>query len=238
MALAQRAGGLMPSSKIESWVSDTTRQATEGAAPNFAASARALRAGRLVDDRVFDRVFPASMRRASRTHWTPVEVAMRAANLLASRPDSTILDVGSGIGKFCIVAAAAVPKVRVRGVEHRPHLVEIARGAAQKLGVDVDFAHGTLDLVDPTSIDGLYLFNPFAENLSSPEDRLDESIELGEQRFWRDIETTKRFLRVARTGTRVVTYCGWGGVMPSEYELVLRESRAGTIELWMKSDRP
>jgi predicted RNA methylase len=164
-----------------------------------------LRAGELVVDRVFDEVFPPSLRRASRMHWTPVEVAVRVARLLADPPDATILDVGSGIGKFCIVAAAALPKVRVRGVEHRAHFVTIAREAARKIGVDVDFAHGTLDLCDPASVDGVYLFNPFAENLSSPEDRLDESVELGEERFRRDVEATERFLRRTRTGTRVVT---------------------------------
>ena len=31
-----------------------------------------------------------------------------------------------------------------------------------------------------------------------------------------------------------MTYCGWGGAMPSGYELVLRERRAGPLELWRK----
>lgn len=186
-------------------------------------------------DRVFDEVYPGPIRRLSSVHWTPVEVAMRVARHLATRKDACILDIGSGVGKFCIVAAAMLPSLRVRGIEHRPHFVEIAEAAADKLGVPVAFEHGTVERVDPASIDGVYLFNPFAENLSQPEDHLDETVELGEDRFWRDTAEVERFLDGVRVGTRVATYCGWGGVMPSGFELVLRESRAGTLELWQKT---
>jgi hypothetical protein len=190
-----------------------------------------------VVDRVFDEVFPTRARRASRVHWTPVEVAMRAASLLGGKPNAKVLDVGSGIGKFCIVAAAARPGLRVCGVEQRAPFVHVAREAARAIGVDVEFVHGTLDAHDPASVDGVYLFNPFAENLSSPEDRLDETVELSERRFWQDVESAERFLRAARAGTRVVTYCGWGGTMPRGYRLALRERRVGTLELWIKSEQ-
>jgi SAM-dependent methyltransferase len=216
----------------------TRRASPRGVAPDFTAAARALRRGQLVVDRVFDEVFPSSVRRASSVHWTPVEVAMRGARLLAAKPNATILDLGAGVGKFCIVAAAALAGARVRGVEHRSHFVAIARDAARKAGVVVDFALGTIDAEDPANVDGIYLFNPFAENLTAPEDRLDESVELSEERFWRDIESTERLLRAARPGTRVVTYCGWGGAMPPGYRLALREGRCGTLELWVKSGHP
>ncbi|CAN5891217.1 hypothetical protein BH11MYX2_BH11MYX2_22400 [soil metagenome] len=134
-------------------------------------------------------------------HWTPVEVAIRAARLLGSRPGANILDIGAGAGKFCIIAAATVG-ARVRGVEHRRQLVDVARTAASKVGVHVDFVHGTLEHEDASEVDGVYLFNPFAENISSPRDCLDLTVELSLDRFWRDVATTERFLRGARSGTR------------------------------------
>lgn len=205
--------------------------------PDFTAAARRLRRGQLVVDRVFDQVYPGPIQRLSSVHWTPVEVAMRVTRHLATSPTARILDIGSGVGKFCIVAAAMLPKLRVRGIEHRAHFVDVAERAAEKVGVVVDFEHGTIDGVDPCAIDAVYLFNPFAENLSQPEDHIDETVEVGEERFWRDTADVERFLDASRVGTRVVTYCGWGGVMPSGFELVLRESRAGTIELWQKTAR-
>jgi hypothetical protein len=104
------------------------------------------------------------------------------------------------------------------------------------MGVRADFAHGTLDDEDASRIDGIYLFNPFAENVTRAEDQLDASVELNEGRFWRDIASAERFMDAARVGTRVVTYCGWGGEMPPGYRLKRREERAGTIELWVKTD--
>ena len=196
---------------------------------------RALQSGESVADREFDEVFPSEIRRVSKAHWTPVEVARRATGLLTDgdRADATILDVGAGAGKFCMVAAATA-RARVRGVEHRESLVDVARTAASRLGVDVDFVRGTLEDEDPSAIDGLYLFNPFAENLCSPRDRVDDTVELNLDRFWRDVAATERFLRAARPGTRVVTYCGFGGSMPGDYVLTLRERWSSVLELWVK----
>ncbi|HSO39325.1 MAG TPA: class I SAM-dependent methyltransferase [Labilithrix sp.] len=197
----------------------------------------ALRRGELVYDRVFDDVFPLSVRRASSVHWTPVEVAVRAAKLLVDGvPDPVILDIGAGIGKFCAIAAATVD-AKVTGVEHREHFVAIARAAAEKLGVHVDFVHGTLADHDPAGVSGVYMFNPFAENLAAREDHLDDTVELGRDVFWRDVAAAERFLNRARCGTRVVTYCGWGGTMPKGYELVVRERCAGLLEMWRKTSR-
>lgn len=71
-------------------------------------------------------------------------------------------------------------------------------------------------------------------NLAEREDRLDDSVNLSAGAFVRDVTATERFLERAKSGTRVVTYCGWGGSMPAGYELVLRE-RAGTLDLWTKT---
>ena len=195
--------------------------------------ARALRSGERVIDRELDEVFPLEARRASKIHYTPVAVAAHAARLLADRPGASILDIGSGVGKFCLVAAATV-RARIRGVEQRAHLVEIARRAAAKLDVAVEFVHGTLESQDPKSVDGIYLFNPFAENLSPARDRIDDSVELSAERFRRDVAATERFLSGARAGTRVVTYCGFGGTMPASYVLAHREWHGSNLELWIK----
>jgi SAM-dependent methyltransferase len=214
----------------------TASPSLRGLSANARPVARALRTGERVADRELDDVFPLEARRASKVHWTPVAVAAHAARLLVDRPGMTILDVGSGVGKFCLVAAATV-RARIRGIEQRAHLVEIARAAALKLEVKVDFIHGTLDSQDPAAVDGVYLFNPFAENLSPMRDRIDNSVELNPQRFRRDVEATERFLRGARTGTRVVTYCGFGGAMPEEYVLEHREWHGSNLELWTKTRR-
>ncbi len=197
--------------------------------------AAALRRGELVYDSVFDRVFPWEARRASSVHWTPVEVAVRAAQLLADGVRApVIVDVGAGIGKFCTIAAATTDG-RVLGIEHRKHFVDIARRAAERLDVTAEFAHGTIADHDLSEANGLYMFNPFGENLALRKDRLDETVPLGSDVYARDVAAVERFLARAPIGMRVVTYCGWGGVMPRGYELALRERRAGPLDLWKKT---
>lgn len=198
---------------------------------------RALQRGTIVADRVFDEVFPLAARAPSNVYWTPVEVAVRASRLLADKPGRSILDIGAGVGKFCIVAASVVD-ASVRGIEHRPHLVDVARRAADKIGVAPEFDGARIDEIDPLSIDGVYLYNPFAENLCARADQLDATVELSEARFLADIRATSRLLSKMKPGSRVVTYCGWGGAMPESFDLVTRERCAGMIEVWQKRDRP
>ena len=70
--------------------------------------------------------FDELARRLSEIHWTPVRVARRAAELLVTSPDSHILDVGSGAGKFCIVGSLSTG-ARFTGVEQRIELADQSR---------------------------------------------------------------------------------------------------------------
>lgn len=196
-----------------------------------------LRGGRMVVDSIFDDVYPLAMRAVSSSFWTPVSVAVRAADLLVHGKADRILDVGSGVGKFCIVGGASTRATFV-GVEQRSHFVRAAEEARQRVGVrSVQFIQGSFDDVDITDFDGVYFFNPFEENLWGADTQLDHSVELSEARFFADIEASKSMLERARIGTRVVTYHGFGGDMPPSYELVLSEPiRTDKLELWIKRD--
>lgn len=195
----------------------------------------ALKEGVALSDSVFDLVYPPAIRVVSSVFWTPVSVALRAAELLVVDPTSRVLDVGSGAGKFCIVGALSTG-ASFTGLEHRPHLVELARGAARRLGARATFVHGRLANDSLEGIDALYFFNPFAENAFPPEDHLDHSVELSLDRALFDVELAERLLAGAKIGTRVVTYHGFGGDMPPTYTLELTEKhRTDQLDLWVKT---
>jgi SAM-dependent methyltransferase len=192
--------------------------------------------GQPVLDAVFDRVYPPAIREASSAFWTPVRIALHAAELLTQGGARRVLDVGSGVGKFCLIGAAAT-NAQFVGVEHRVALVDVARRTAKTLGVrSALFVHGTIERfdVDVTRFDGLYLFNPFEEHLWPPEARLDDTVEAGPHRFYRDVATALEMLDCARADTRVVTYHGLGAPMPSGWQLSVKD---GHLELWIKSNR-
>lgn len=194
-----------------------------------------LREGRRVSDSVFDDVYPLDARAVSSSFWTPVAVAVRAADLLVSGRNDRILDVGSGVGKFCIVGAASTKGAFV-GIEQRARFVRVAEEARRQVGArSASFITGSFDAVDPADFDGIYFFNPFEENLWGKDTRLDESVELSEQRYYADIEAAKALLELTRVATRVVTYHGFGGDMPSCFELVLSEKHhTDKLDLWIK----
>ena len=191
----------------------------------------ALRNGLTLDDRVFDRVYPMAHRVRSWLHWTPVDVAQRACALLAPRPGSRVLDVGSGVGKVCLVGALTTTS-RWFGIERDPEMVEAANAAAVQLGVETQasFVVGDITSVDWSEFEGFYLFNPFAETLfSSALDPLARR-----DHFLTDVELAQQRLASAAPGTRVVTYHGLGGDMPSCFDLVAREPmHDDELRLWV-----
>ncbi len=191
-----------------------------------------------MSDSEFDEVFPSSARRVSFKFWTPVAVAQRAAWLLAQEGSGRVLDVGSGVGKLCLVGAATTDATFV-GVEHRGHLIDAAREAAPRIGVSsAHFIHGTLDAVDASEFDAFYFFNPFEENLWTSDVQLDHTVALSESRFDADVKCAKRMLARARAGTRVVTYYGFGAAMPTGYVLRYQEPRRSSfLKLWVKTGR-
>lgn len=197
-----------------------------------------LRQGRKVSDFRFDQIFPPSVRRLSSTHWTPVDVASHAAKLLVTSPKTRVLDVGSGCGKFCTIGAL-VTSGQFVGVEQRPHLYRVAQRVTQALNIpNSSFLLGNMVDLDLSPFDAFYLFNPFYEHQTDYV-RIDNSILFSSDQFTRYIEAVRTLLRAAPSGTRVATYHGFGGDMPTGYERIRRDP-IGTsyVELWVKSGAP
>jgi SAM-dependent methyltransferase len=189
------------------------------------------------EDAAFDRIYPPAIRALSRRHWTPVHVGRRVAELFRKAGARYVLDVGAGVGKFALVAAAAEPALHFVGVERRARLVRIARIAAFRLRIEnALFLEGDATTMCWRDFDGIYFFNPLAENLFGKADRIDSDVELSNSRFVRDMLRVEEALRVAPTGTVVVTYHGSSTRIPTSYEVAHAE-RAGSdwLRVWTKA---
>lgn len=190
-----------------------------GATP--ARIAEAIRAGTEVSDYNFDRYLPDALRLVSGQFWTPIEVAVRVADWFEAAGVERVVDIGSGAGKFCVVAAVR-GRARYVGMEQRPRLVRAASSLAHRFEVAdrVSFMCASLGDVDVPAADAYYLYNPFGENLFGPLDCLDADVELGHERFVRDVTLVHAMLDAAPLGTYLVTYNGFGGFVPVAYEEV------------------
>jgi len=199
--------------------------------------AQEIQHGGVLDDELFDRFLPFRLRVMSRVFWTPLVVTDRVAAWFAELGVVTVVDIGSGAGKFC-VAAALAGGGRFLGLEQRPSLVKVARRLARAFGVDdrVEFVEGILDPGTVPAADAYYLFNPFGENRFGPEAHLDEDVELSEDRYRRDIAGVEDMLRRARPGTYVVTYNGFGGAVPDDYtEIRIDCTLPNLLQMWRKA---
>jgi SAM-dependent methyltransferase len=203
--------------------------------PPVPAVAVRLRAGRGASDEAFDQVYSPQQQWVSPNHWTPVAVAARAAELLTAGGRQLVLDIGSGVGKFCIVGALTTKAV-FAGIEQRPGLVAAARTAAARYGAhQAVFFEGDFTGVDFGCFDAFYLYNPFQEQLRSHIPPIDRTIELSARRFRRHLACLRRKLGEARTGARVLTFCGHGGPLPPGFR-VIRSEPAGSdsLLLWQR----
>jgi predicted RNA methylase len=161
--------------------------------------AEALRAGRCPPDRAFDRFLPDELRVVSGQYWTPLGVAKRVAEWLDELNVRTVVDIGSGAGKFC-VAAALAGHCHFIGLEQRSRLVASARTLARVFGVDdrVSFIEGAFGDIATPIADAYYLYNPFGEYRFGSRDHFDRGLELSDKRHARDVAAVEDLLQRAR----------------------------------------
>jgi SAM-dependent methyltransferase len=194
----------------------------------------ALQLGMRVADPMFDLVFPADQRLRSWVHWTPLEVAIRACELLAWKPCARVLDIGAGVGKLCLVGALTTDATWV-GIEYDSAMVQAARTAADTLGVNdrAVFVQADATHIEWSGFDAFYLFNPFAERLMAA--RHDDGS--ARDTYTASVEAVQRRLSAVRPGTRVVTYYGFGGGIPPCFRMVHREvANEDELRVWERRD--
>lgn len=195
-----------------------------------------IRVGAVVDDELFDRFLPVRLRVASGVFWTPLVVAARAAAWLVEADVGSLVDIGAGVGKFCVAAALAT-RGHYIGVEHRPRLVAAAGRLARLFRVEdrVTFVTASLDPRTLPVAEAYYLYNPFGENRFGPDGHLDEDVELGEARYRGDIAAVEAVLHEARVGTFVITYNGFGGVVPEGWaQTRVDRTLPNMLRMWVK----
>lgn len=186
-----------------------------------------------VADRDFDRLYPERIRAMSVVHWTPVAIALRAARWLAPERGMRVLDVGAGAGKLCCIGALST-EARWVGVERDATLVNAADVVARRLalGDRVQFTCGDMATVEWKDFDSLYFYNPFEMIVFGA---IPAELPHRWTLFGNEIERVCSALADLPSETRIVTYLGYGGDMPSGYALIEAQRVAGgQLALWIK----
>lgn len=183
------------------------------------------------NDAAFDWMYPEYFQLLSR-HWTPLAIARKAAEFLAE-PGAKVLDIGSGIGKFCLTAGHYFPETFFYGVEQRNELIYLAEEAKGYLKIpNVNFIYSNITQVNFGKFDHFYFYNSFYENID-PEDPIDDTIELSESLYAYYTQYLFNVLNDRPAGTRLVTFHSIGDEVPSSYKLAY-VSYDTLLKMWVK----
>jgi len=186
-----------------------------------------------VNDAGFDWLYPEKIQQLSRRHWTPLSIAKTAARFLANEPGKKILDIGSGVGKFCLVGARFYPETSFYGIEQRKELHQFALEAkAATQTRNVNFIHGNFTQEDLSAYDGFYFYNSFFENLVD-QDQIDDKVEYSTSLYNYYSRFLFKKLESSASGTRLVTYHSLEDEVPPCYQLV-DASTDLMLKMWIR----
>jgi SAM-dependent methyltransferase len=185
-----------------------------------------------ITDEEFNKIYPQNIRVLSSKHWSPVTVAKAASEFLTDRPGARILDVGSGVGKFCMVGAAHT-KGHFTGVEQRQHLVELSENISVRHGLSrVNYLHANITDIDFRNYTGFYFYNSFYENIQ-PAKRIDDTVRLDVQLYQTYSVYMVEQLSGLPTGARFAAYYAPRTAVPKNFKLV-DSLYGGLLNLWEK----
>ena len=189
------------------------------------------------DEQSFCQLYSPEIRTLNELHWSPLRIIRKAVQFLTSRDGVSILDIGSGVGKFCLAGAYHQPSALFFGVEQRQYLIDEARQANEKLGgLKADFMCRNFTQLEFSEFDNFFFYNSFFENLPGT-GKIDNSLEYSKELYEYYTYYLRRKFSVLPEGTRIVTYCSWDDEIPSGYNLV--ETREeGLLKFWKKGTEP
>ncbi|MGZ5190187.1 MAG: class I SAM-dependent methyltransferase [Flavisolibacter sp.] len=183
-------------------------------------------------EKSFESFLPANLRSASRLYFTPIVVTKTASEWLTETYAKRVLDIGAGVGKFCITGAY-YSNAHFYGVEHRESLCNIGNQIARHFGLpNVTIKHADILDIQFSNYDAFYLFNPFYENLEFVK-RLNNEVSLKEDLYQVYLNHTETQLDQMKKGSRLVTYHGNNFEVPNSYAKE-REAFNGELKLWIK----
>ncbi|MDP9080449.1 MAG: methyltransferase [Bacteroidota bacterium] len=192
-----------------------------------------LNASLFSNDAAFDWLYPEHFQLLSLKHWTPLAIGWKAAEFLAE-PGARVLDIGSGIGKFCLAAGYHFPETHFYGAEQRHELICQAEKAKGYTALsNVNFIYTNITQVNFKEFDHFYFYNSFYENID-PENKIDDTLELSESLYAYYNQYLRTALDQKPAGTRLVTFHSFEQEIPPGYKLADTACN-GLMKMWIKN---
>ncbi|MDP4130310.1 MAG: methyltransferase domain-containing protein [Bacteroidota bacterium] len=184
-------------------------------------------------DEQFHQLYSPDIQLLARRHWTPLNVARTAAAFLAAESNVRVLDIGSGVGKFCLGAAYYKPDAIYYGVEQRKRLVTFAETVRNSLSLEnVFFIHGNFTQIDLRKYDHFYFYNSFYENLAGT-DKIDDTIDYSGELYNYYNRYLYKQLDQVPVGSRLATFHSLDDEGPQSFHIV-GSAMDNLLKFWIK----
>lgn len=187
-----------------------------------------------LSDEAFDSLYTLRAQQLSSIHWTPLQIAIKAATFLTAGTGKHILDIGSGVGKFCIIAAHYFPDHVFYGVEQRKALINeaiIAQNATAT--TNVHFVYGNFTELETDNYDHFYFYNSFSENIFHYKP-IDNLVDASAALYDSYIEHLHQVLEEKPPGTRLATFHCNDHQIPPNYKRVAHIT-GQQLKFWIKA---
>lgn len=183
-------------------------------------------------DAKFDGIYPKSYQEHSARHFTPVKIAIKAAKLLVDHPSDKIVDIGSGIGKFCCIGAS-VTDAHFYGVEKRKTLINVYNKIKRTYKLkNTHFINTDFTELDFKTFNGIYFFNSFHEYYDES-CVLDETSKVSLNAYKKYHSDLMDKLNECNKGTKLVTYHTFKNRIPSSYQFI-DANETGLLKFYIK----
>lgn len=186
------------------------------------------------NDNAFEECVLPQFRMASARHWIPLNACETVAKWLACFKDINILDIGSGVGKFCFLMSRLAPTHSYVGVEINNKLIEEAHRLQRVLKAEnCDFIHSSFDELDFTKYDAFFFFNSFYEQL------VNHGSSFGGRKFHRDTfnlfnDSLIKKLSLLKKGSIFISYQGYPEGLDVYFKLEKKDLEKELI-LWTRN---
>lgn len=185
-----------------------------------------------IDDSEMDKIYPEQFKEIAYIHFSPVEVCIRAARFLAAKTGTKVLDIGSGVGKFCMIGAVCT-KSHFTGVEYRKSLHDVSIQLVEDYGLrNIEFKFANIDTIEFQDYNAFYFYNSFYENIPPFEPVTDE-VELHNDLYSKYSSYVFNQLSSMPIGTKLATYHCSESIAPPSYSLVNSEFD-DKLKFWKK----
>lgn len=170
-------------------------------------------------DAVFDTIYPKKYQDHSARHFTPVHIAVKASRMLVDSPSDKILDIGSGVGKFCCIGSS-ITSAQFYGVEKRKTLTNLSNKIKRTYKLkNAHFINSDFNTLDFEQFNGIYFFNSFHEHFDET-CILDENSKVSLAVYKKYHEDLMMKLNECKAGTRLVTYYTFKNKIPSSFRFI------------------